>query len=98
MSAYFAGANRNKSSLTLNYSKPEGQSVIRRLAASSDIFVENFKTGTLDKYGLGYPDLKKEFPGLIYCSITGFGHTGPYKARPGYDALIQAMGGIMSIA
>jgi crotonobetainyl-CoA:carnitine CoA-transferase CaiB-like acyl-CoA transferase len=70
---------------------------MKRLLSKSDIFVENFKTGTLEKYGLGYHQIKEEFPGLIYCSITGFGHTGPYSARPGYDALIQAMGGIMSI-
>jgi len=97
MSAYFAGQNRNKSSLTLNYTKPEGQEVIRRLLKSSDIFVENFKTGTLDKYGLSYNDVKEEFPALVYCSITGFGHTGPYSSRPGYDALVQAMGGYMSV-
>lgn len=97
VAAYFAGINRNKSSMTLNYTKAEGQAIIRRLAAKCDVLVENFKTGTLEKYGLGYHDLKEEFPGLVYCSITGFGHTGPYKSRPGYDALIQAMGGIMSI-
>jgi crotonobetainyl-CoA:carnitine CoA-transferase CaiB-like acyl-CoA transferase len=97
VSAYFAGINRNKASVTMNYSKPEGQAVMKRLLSKSDIFVENFKTGTLEKYGLGYHQIKEEFPGLIYCSITGFGHTGPYSPRPGYDALIQAMGGIMSI-
>lgn len=97
IAAYFAAQNRNKSSLTLNYTKPEGQAVLRRLLKSSDIFVENFKTGTLPKYGLGYEDLKAEFPALVYCSITGFGQTGPYSARPGYDALVQAMGGYMSL-
>lgn len=96
-SAYFAGVNRNKQSMTLNYTKPEGQMVAKRMIAKCDVLVENFKTGTLEKYGLGYEQLKEEFPGLIFCSITGFGHTGPYAARPGYDALIQAMGGIMSI-
>jgi len=95
--AYFAGINRNKRSVTLNYTKPEGQMVAKKLIAKCDVLVENFKTGTLEKYGLGYEQLKEQFPGLIYCSITGFGHTGPYAARPGYDALIQAMGGIMSI-
>jgi crotonobetainyl-CoA:carnitine CoA-transferase CaiB-like acyl-CoA transferase len=95
--AYFAGINRNKHSVTLNYTKQEGQMVAKKLIANCDILVENFKTGTLEKYGLGYEQLKEQFPGLIYCSITGFGHTGPYAARPGYDALIQAMGGIMSI-
>jgi crotonobetainyl-CoA:carnitine CoA-transferase CaiB-like acyl-CoA transferase len=96
-SAYFAGTNRNKRSLTLNLSDPEGQQLAKRLIAKADILTENFKTGTLSKYGLGYPDLKGEFPRLIYCSITGFGHTGPYAEKPAYDALIQAMGGVMSI-
>jgi crotonobetainyl-CoA:carnitine CoA-transferase CaiB-like acyl-CoA transferase len=97
VAAYFAGVNRNKLSVTLNYTKPEGQAVIKRLLKSSDVLVENFKTGTLDKYGLGFEQLNKDFPGLVYCSVTGFGHTGPYSSRPGYDALIQAMGGIMGI-
>ena len=96
-SAYFAGTNRNKRSITLNLSDPEGQALARRLIAQSDVLAENFKTGTLDKYGLGYEQLHAEFPRLIYCSITGFGHTGPYADRPGYDALIQAMGGVMSL-
>ncbi|MEM7403793.1 MAG: CaiB/BaiF CoA-transferase family protein [Pseudomonadota bacterium] len=96
-SAYFAGTNRNKRSITLNLSDPEGQALARRLIAKADILTENFKTGTLDKYGLGYADLHAEFPRLIYCSVTGFGHSGPYADRPAYDALIQAMGGVMSI-
>lgn len=96
-SAYFAGANRNKRSITLNLSDPEGQALAKRLLADCDVLVENFKTGTLAKYGLGYEDLKAEFPRLIYCSVTGFGQTGPYASRPGYDALIQAMGGAMSL-
>lgn len=96
-SAYFAGANRNKRSITLNLADPEGQQIAKKLIADCDILVENFKTGTLHKYGLGYEDLKAEFPHLIYCSITGFGQTGPYAARPGYDALVQAMGGVMSL-
>lgn len=96
-SAYFAGTNRNKRSITLNLSDPEGQALARRMIAKSDILAENFKAGTLAKYGLGYNDLKKEFPRLIYCSVTGFGHTGPYSDRPAYDALIQAMGGVMSL-
>ncbi|MEX2615720.1 MAG: CaiB/BaiF CoA-transferase family protein [Alphaproteobacteria bacterium] len=96
-SAYFAGANRNKRSITLNLSDPEGQALAKRLLADCDVLVENFKTGTLEKYGLGYEDLKAEFPRLIYCSVTGFGQTGPYASRPGYDALIQAMGGAMSL-
>ena len=96
-SAYFAGTNRNKRSVTLDLGHPEGRALARRLIAGSDILAENFKTGTLAKYGLGYDDLKDEFPGLVYCSVTGFGHTGPYASRPAYDALIQAMGGVMSI-
>ena len=96
-SAYFISANRNKRSLALDISKPEGQAVVRRLAADADALVENFKTGNLARYGLGYDDLKEANPRLVYCSITGFGQTGPYAERPGYDFLIQAMGGIMSI-
>lgn len=96
-SAYFAGTNRNKRSITLNLSDAGGQDIARRLIAKSDILVENFKTGTLDKYGLGYEVLQQDFPRLIYCSVTGFGHTGPYADRPAYDALIQAMGGVMSL-
>jgi crotonobetainyl-CoA:carnitine CoA-transferase CaiB-like acyl-CoA transferase len=96
-SAYFAGTNRNKRSLTINLDHGEGQHLVRRLLAGCDVLVENFKTGTLAKRGLGYDQLKTDFPRLIYCSITGFGQTGPYAERPGYDSLIQAMGGIMSL-
>jgi len=96
-SAYFCSTNRNKRSITLNIADAEGQDIARRLAALSDILVENFKFGGLAKYGLSYDQLKDENPGLVYCSITGFGHTGPYAERPGYDVLIQAMGGFMSI-
>jgi crotonobetainyl-CoA:carnitine CoA-transferase CaiB-like acyl-CoA transferase len=96
-SAYFVGANRNKKSVTLDISKPEGQAIAHRLIATSDILVENFKVGALPKYGLAYQDLREAHPALIYCSITGFGQTGPYAPRPGYDGLIQAMGGIMSL-
>ena len=96
-SAYFLATNRNKKSVAIDISKPAGQKLIRRLAAQSDVLVENFKTGTLNKYGLAYDDLKKENPRLVYCSITGFGQTGPYANRPGYDFLIQGMGGIMSL-
>jgi crotonobetainyl-CoA:carnitine CoA-transferase CaiB-like acyl-CoA transferase len=96
-SAYFAGTNRNKRSMTLNLGDPEGQAIAKKLIAKADILTENFKTGTLDKYGLGYEALHAEFPRLIYCSVTGFGHTGPYAEKPAYDALIQAMGGVMSI-
>ncbi len=96
-SAYFSSSNRNKRSITIDLTKPEGQTLTRRLIEKSDILVENFKFGGLDKYGLSYDKLKDDFPGLVYCSITGFGHTGPYASRPGYDVLIQAMGGFMSI-
>jgi crotonobetainyl-CoA:carnitine CoA-transferase CaiB-like acyl-CoA transferase len=96
-SAYFVGVNRNKKSVTLDIAKPEGQAIILKLLDHCDILVENFKVGALAKYGLGYEQLAKTHPRLIYCSITGFGQTGPYAPRPGYDALIQAMGGVMSL-
>jgi len=96
-SAYFCSANRNKRSVTLDLTKPEGQALARRMIAQCDVLTENFKTGGLAKYGLAYDDLKSEFPSLVYCSITGFGHTGPYANRPGYDVLIQGMGGFMSV-
>jgi len=96
-SAYFLGVNRNKRSVTLDIAKPEGQEIARGLIAQSDVLVENFKVGALAKYGLGYEQIHAQFPGLVYCSITGFGQTGPYAPRPGYDSLIQAMGGIMSL-
>ncbi len=96
-SAYFVGVNRNKRSVTLDIAKSEGQQIALDLIAQSDILVENFKVGALAKYGLGYEQLHEKFPGLIYCSITGFGQTGPYAPRPGYDSLVQAMGGVMSL-
>lgn len=96
-SAYFLGVNRNKQSVTVDISKPEGQAIIHKLLEHCDILAENFKVGALAKYGLGYEQLAQNYPRLIYCSITGFGQTGPYAPRPGYDALIQAMGGIMSL-
>lgn len=96
-SAYFQSCNRNKKSVTIDMAQVEGQRLIRALAAKSDIVIENFKVGGLAQYGLDYASLKRENPGLIYCSITGFGQTGPYAGRAGYDFLIQAMGGIMSI-
>lgn len=96
-SAYFCAANRNKKSITLDISKPEGQALAKKLIGKSQVLVENFKTGGLKKYGLSYDDLKDEFPGLVYCSITGFGQTGPYANRPGYDVLIQGMSGLMSL-
>ncbi len=96
-SAYFAAANRNKRSVTLDIAQPEGQRLAHGLIAQCDILVENFKCGALAKYGLDYPALHEKFPGLIYGSITGFGQTGPYAPRPGYDSVIQAMGGVMSL-
>ncbi len=96
-SAYFCAANRGKKSITVNLSKAEGQQLVRELATQSDVLVENYKVGDLARYGLGYEDLKKLNPGLIYCSVTGFGQTGPYKDRPGYDFMAQGMGGLMSI-
>ena len=96
-SAYFASANRGKRSITVNLSKPEGQALVRRLAAEVDVLLENYKHGDLARYGLGYEDLRKINPRLIYCSVTGFGQTGPYKERPGYDFMVQGMGGLMSI-
>ena len=96
-SAYFLGANRGKKSVTLDISKPAGQEIARRLAASSDVLIENYKAGDLARYNLGYEQLMALNPGLIYCSITGFGQTGPMKQVAGYDFIIQAMGGLMSI-
>lgn len=96
-SAYYLCANRNKRSIEVNMASPTGQTLIKRLLKECDILVENYKVGGLKKYGLAYEDLKDEFPGLIYCSITGFGQDGPYAKRGGYDYLAQGMGGIMSI-
>jgi crotonobetainyl-CoA:carnitine CoA-transferase CaiB-like acyl-CoA transferase len=96
-SAYFQTANRNKRSVTIDLSAPEGAQLVRELAAKADIVLENFKVGGLAQYGLDYASLKASNPRLIYCSITGFGQTGPYSARAGYDFLIQGMGGMMSV-
>ena len=96
-SAYFTSANRGKKSITLNISKPEGQAIVRELARTSDVLIENYKHGDLDRYGLGFKDLSTLNPRLIYCSVTGFGQTGPYAERPGYDFMIQGMGGMMSV-
>lgn len=95
-SAYFIAANRNKRSLTINIQTPEGQEIIRQLARISDVMIENFRTGVLEEIGLGYPNLHGLYPKLIYCSISGYGRTGPFAERPGYDAILQAEGGIMS--
>jgi crotonobetainyl-CoA:carnitine CoA-transferase CaiB-like acyl-CoA transferase len=96
-SAYFTAANRGKKSITLNLAKPEGQSIVRALAAKCDVLLENYKYGDLARYGLGYADLQSLNPRLIYCSVTGFGQTGPYREHPGYDFMIQGMGGMMSV-
>lgn len=96
-SAYFLSANRNKKSVCIDLANPAGQALIRRIAEQSDILLENFKVGGLKQYGLDYESLKAVNPRLIYCSITGFGQTGPYAPRPGYDFLVQGMGGLMSI-
>ena len=96
-SAYFTSANLGKKSITLNISKPEGQKLVRELARVSDVLIENYKFGDLARYGLAYDDLKQINPRLIYCSVTGFGQTGPYREHPGYDFMIQGMGGMMSV-
>lgn len=96
-SAYYLSANRNKRSITIDLAERDGQDLARRLIAHCDILVENFRVGALAKYGLSYEHLKADFPQLIYCSLTGFGQTGPYAPRPGYDVVTQAMGGIMSV-
>lgn len=95
--AYFQCANRNKKSVTADFTRPEGQALVRQLAQQCDVVIENFKVGGLAPYGLDHASLRALNPRLVYCSITGFGQTGPYAARPGYDFLIQAMGGFMSI-
>jgi len=96
-SSYYLSCNRGKKSITLDISKPEGQGIVRELAAKCDVLIENYKVGTLARYALGYEDLRQVNPRLIYCSITGFGQSGPYAPRPGYDFVFQGMGGLMSI-
>ncbi|EPJ84090.1 CAIB/BAIF family protein [Pseudomonas sp. CFII64] len=95
--AYYLSANRNKQSVTIDFTRPEGQKLVRELAGKSDIVIENFKVGGLAAYGLDYESLKAINPQLIYCSITGFGQTGPYAKRAGYDFMIQGLGGLMSL-
>ncbi len=96
-SAYFMSANRNKESVTLDFKKPEGRAILDALIARADVVVENFRPGTLDRLGLGYPDVHARHPRLVYCSISGFGHTGPRRDEPGYDAVMQGEGGLMSV-
>jgi crotonobetainyl-CoA:carnitine CoA-transferase CaiB-like acyl-CoA transferase len=96
-SAYFLSANRNKRSLTIDLAQPDGQRLVRELAQRADVLIENFKVGGLAQYGLAFASLQPSNPRLVYCSITGFGQTGPYAGRPGYDFLIQGLGGLMSV-
>lgn len=95
-SAYYLSCNRNKRSITIDFTKSEGQAIVRKFLSKSDVLIENFKVGGLAKYGLGYDDLKKDFPKLVYCSISGFGQNGPLAHEPGYDFLAQALGGLMA--
>jgi crotonobetainyl-CoA:carnitine CoA-transferase CaiB-like acyl-CoA transferase len=96
-SSFYISTNRNKKSITCDIAKPEGQALVRKLVAKCDVLLENYKVGDLKRYGLDYASLSEENPRLIYCSLTGFGQTGPYAPRPGYDSIFQAMGGLMSI-
>ncbi|AJY21383.1 coA-transferase III family protein [Burkholderia ambifaria AMMD] len=95
--AYYLAANRNKRSVTVDIATPEGQQIVRELAAQSDVVLENYKVGQLAKYGLDYESLRAVKPDLVYCSVTGFGQTGPYAHRAGYDFIVQGIGGFMSI-
>ena len=96
-SAYYLSVNRNKASVTLDLKTAEGRDVLRDFVEQADVLVENFKVGTMARLGLGYPALRQLNSGLIYCAITGYGQNGPYAKRPGYDTVIQAQGGLMSI-
>lgn len=96
-SVYFWTCNRGKRSITADISTPQGRDIVARLARDADVVIENYKVDTLSRYGLNYASLQADNPRLVYCSITGFGQTGPYRTRPGYDTIIQAMGGLMSI-
>ena len=96
-SGYYLSANRNKRSITINFARPEGAALVRRLLSHVDVLIENFKVGGLAEYGIGYEQLRGEHPQLVYCSITGYGQDGPYAARPGYDLMAQGAGGIMSV-
>ncbi len=96
-SCYFLSLNKNKRSMTLNLKTEEGREIVKRLVLESDVLIENFRTGTMEKFGLGYDELKKINPRLIYCAVSGFGRTGPMKNEPAYDLLLQAIGGLMSV-
>jgi len=95
--AYYLAANRGKKSVTLNIARAEGQAIVRQLAAQADVFIENYKVGDMARYGLSYEDLRELNPRLVYCSVTGFGQTGPLAEMAGYDFIVQGMGGLMSI-
>ena len=97
VSAYYLSANRNKKAITVDLKSEEGKEIIKKLVRESDVIINNFKTGTMDRFGLGYDTLLELNPGIVYCSITGFGETGPDRNLPGYDFIIQAMSGLMSI-
>src|SRR6185436_19770605 len=96
-SAYFMSINRNKESLTLDLKHPDGRRILETLLARADAVVENFRPGTMERLGLGYEEIAPRFPRLVYCSISGFGQTGPRRSEPGYDAVVQAEGGLMSV-
>ncbi|HVZ06708.1 CaiB/BaiF CoA transferase family protein [Rhodopila sp.] len=96
-SAYFSSVNRGKRSVTIDLATPQGQALVRSLAAKTDVIIENYRVGTLQRYGLDYESIRRINPSIIYCSITGFGQTGPYRQRPGYDYVFQAMSGLMSL-
>lgn len=96
-STYYGSANRNKKSIAIDIASPQGQQLVRELAAKSDVFVENYKVGDMARYGLGYEDIRKINPRIVYCSITGYGQSGPHAHRPGYDYVFQGIGGLMSI-
>lgn len=96
-SSYYLSVNRNKKSITINLKSEKGRKLVRQLARQADVLLENFRPGTMEEWGLGYEELREANPSLIYCSITGYGQNGPYRDRPGYDLIIQAQGGVMSI-
>ena len=95
--AFYLSANRNKKSITVNIADPRGQEIVRKLAARADVLVENYKVGDLTRYGLDYQSVKATNPRIIYCSVTGYGQSGPYARKPGYDAVFQGQGGLMSV-